>query len=365
MISRKDKKVWIVGVGLLVGIGLVYFYPVRLGIGTIEERIEAAVSKKKAAPVEMTKVETGNARLTFVGDAMLDRYIREVGQKRGASFLIAKTKDIFAASDATVLNLEGPITDNASVSQSTVLGDKTHLTFTFDPRTTADFLRNIHSPIAALGNNHILNFGAAGLESTQNYLRSDGVDYFADVKGRSAVLEKTINGRKMAFVGYNQFFGDPPETTIERIKQAKEAQEFVVVYAHWGAEYARGASAEQTARAHQFIDAGADLIIGSHPHVVEPIEVYKNKVIFYSLGNFIFDQYFSPDTMQGLAVGVSLQEDTSDFYLFPLRLNRDGSTTLAEGKAKNDLLIWLAESSNLSDNQKNELKNGSFSIKSE
>lgn len=82
------------------------------------------------------------------------------------------------------------------------------------------------------------------------------------------------------------------------------------------------------------IDAGADAIIGSHPHVVQPTEEYKGKMIFYSLGNFIFDQYFSAETMQGLAVGVKLEKGSGGavnalYQSYPLRINDNSQPALA------------------------------------
>ena len=80
---------------------------------------------------------------------------------------------------------------------------------------------------------------------------------------------------------------------VEEIEKVKNKSDFVVVYTHWGLEYHLRESESQKNLAHMFVDAGADVIIGSHPHVVQPIEIYKEKVIFYSLGNLVFDQYFS------------------------------------------------------------------------
>jgi poly-gamma-glutamate synthesis protein (capsule biosynthesis protein) len=92
--------------------------------------------------------------------------------------------------------------------------------------------------------------------------------------------------------------------------------------------------------AHKFIDAGADLIIGSHPHVVQEVGLYKNKLIFYSLGNFIFDQYFSVDTQQGLMVGY----DGSNYYLIPIQGNRSALSFMNNDKSK-EFLRELAKRS--------------------
>ena len=300
--------------------------------------------------------------LLFLGDVMLDRYIRDVSQKKGAGFLTKEMERLFLGPDEIVFNLEGPVTKNKSVSQNTAPGEKGHMSFTFDEEITKAFLKNTRASAVFLGNNHILNFGKEGLFETENFLKTNNVGYFGDIEGKSNPLIREIDNKKVAFVAFNQFLGAGAEKVTAQIGELKKANDFVVLYAHWGTEYARKENEKQREWAYRFIDAGADLVIGSHPHVVEPLEVYKNKVIFYSLGNFMFDQYFSAETMEGLAVTVSVRDAVLDFYLLPLSLNRDGSTTLSEGKKKADLLLWLGENSTVSTELKSGLKGGHFQI---
>ena len=103
-------------------------------------------------------------------------------------------------------------------------------------------------------------------------------------------------------------------------------------------------SLAQQKLAHQIIEAGADLIIGHHPHVVQNIEKYQGKLIFYSLGNFIFDQYFSLETQQGLAVGLEVHPDKLIFRLFPLQINLDQPVLMKQSQ-NSEFLIKLAERS--------------------
>ena len=94
------------------------------------------------------------------------------------------------------------------------------------------------------------------------------------------------------------------------------------MYIHWGNEYKESSNWQQKELAHLMIDSGVDLIIGSHSHVVQEIEQYNDKLIFYSLGNFVFDQYFSPETQEGLAVGLELSSEKGNVYLFPTGSHR-------------------------------------------
>ncbi len=140
-----------------------------------------------------------------------------------------------------------------------------------------------------------------------------GVAYFGLPQnfGTDAIATTTtINGYKIAFVNYNQFLGQSdPEKTIQAIWKARsftgDNAKFVVVYAHWGDEYVPETEMQRVL-AHRFIDAGADVIIGSHPHIIQSHESYNGKDIYYSLGNFIFDQYWNEDVRKGMGVEVTI-----------------------------------------------------------
>ncbi|HFC36337.1 MAG TPA: hypothetical protein ENJ49_01525, partial [Candidatus Moranbacteria bacterium] len=138
--------------------------------------------------------------------------------------------------------------------------------------------------------------------------------------------------------------------------------DFIVVYSHWGREYKLVNSERQQKLAHQFIDAGADLIIGAHPHVVQPIEIYKNKAIFYSLGNFVFDQYFSDNVRSILGVGVLLENKKIKFTLIPLFKRKNGELEWMTGEQQKNFLQNLSERSVANDNVKKEIVKGEFDL---
>ena len=231
-----------------------------------------------------------------------------------------------------VSNLEGPITDNKSISSGTAPGSTDNYFFTFDPSVAKTlFSENIR--LVDLGNNHIENFGNSGMLSTQNYLSNAGVDYFG-APGQNQSAIENVDGLKIGFVSYNQFSGDDAETekTINEIKKIKPEVDLVFVFCHWGVEYQLAETENQKVLARQFIDAGADLVIGSHPHVIESSEEYNGKMIYYSLGNFIFDQYFSENVRNGLGVEVKIDKATKavDFSEKHFYLQSGGQTILKE-----------------------------------
>lgn len=309
-------------------------------------------------------VEKHSADILFLGDLMLDRYNRVILEKKGITWPTEKIKRIFWSPDINVANLEGPATSNPSISLDSTIGEKRHLVFTFDPQKTKDFLALNRINIVNIGNNHILNFGSAGLEETKKNLREASVEYFGDPRSDNDYLVKNINGYKVNFINHNQFSGINWKETIESIKTARKNSDRVIVYCHWGREYELGYTKDQEAKAHAFIDAGADLIIGSHPHVVEPMEIYKNKAIFYSLGDFFFDQYFSEEVKNMLAVGVSFTNDSVDFYLTPLYMGQNGQIELSEGGRRDNLIKRVIEPLNVDEKAKDDIiKNGIITIR--
>ena len=267
-------------------------------------------------------------RLLFLGDMMFDRYIREVQEKKGGDFIFFGVKKLLSDSDLTIGNLEGPITNNQSRSVDTELSSKDNLVFTFDPKF-AQILAGENIKVVNIGNNHIYNFGESGLESTKKYLTESGIKFFGDPEDENTrMILDNIKGTNIAFINFNQFVSNGEQKTLADISKAKNAKaDLIIVYAHWGTEFAAEPSDKIKNLAHEFVDSGSDLIIGSHPHVVQSKEEYKNKTIYYSLGNFVFDQYFNSNTQKGLAVMAEINTDGemqfNDFYV---KMKNNGQT---------------------------------------
>ncbi|MDP1624911.1 MAG: CapA family protein [bacterium] len=245
-------------------------------------------------------------RIAFVGDMMFDRTMRTIAEREGYEYLLSCTRDYLRGFDMAVGNLEGPITAHPSVSQGKKPGEPDNTRFTFDFAVAAA-LADAGFGAVSLGNNHIYDFGREGIDSTASALDTVGLLHFG-APGKGDVVTTTVNGLQLAFVAFNQFVGAAnPVITETFIRDVRTTADFVTVYAHWGDEY-EAENEYQRALARRFIDAGADIVIGSHPHVVQGHEVYKGKHIYYSLGNFIFDQYWEEAVRTGLVVEVSIDQ---------------------------------------------------------
>ena len=124
---------------------------------------------------------------------------------------------------------------------------------------------------------------------------------------RQSVLRKEAGQIKVSIIVVNALNGT--DGVNELVKQEKAESRLVIIFPHWGNEYQTTHSSNQEKLAKEWIGAGADLIIGSHPHVVQDAQIIDKKLVIYSLGNFVFDQYFSDETQTGLIVGGKITKE--------------------------------------------------------
>lgn len=269
------------------------------------------------APLALLPPEPTPVTMLFVGDLMLDRGVARRAALGGGASLVEGMRPLVARNDIIVLNLEGTITGNPSIAER----DNTILRFTFDPALAKEVLQALGADVVSLANNHALDFGASGYAETTTNLDRFGVKYFGhplNSKNISTMLE--VGGIMFCFVGYHELYDDDTTSVLAEIARLRPLCGATVVMSHWGLEYEPLQTAGQVAEAHAFIDAGADLVVGAHPHVVQPAEVYKGKAIFYSLGNFVFDQDFSWGTTHGLALEAQFSAGKTTVTLVPLAI---------------------------------------------
>ena len=321
---------------LIAAVSAFYFFVIR-GQETVFAKNKNSVAVSDSIVHASVSVPAGSvadtgpdlqkkgADILFVGDMFFDRHIRQVGEAQGGNYIFSCIDPLLQKPDFVVGNLEGPITSNASVSVGSVVGSANNYRFTF-PTSTAALLRAHGVQVVTLGNNHITNFGLSGLLQTHAYLDQVGVGYFGGVAGNEPVYRKDDGGVPLSFVGYNQFGGASPAQVALTILGERAAGRVVIVFAHWGTEYST--TTEQTRPiATLFAESGASVVIGSHPHVVGVHEYIGSTLVYYSLGNFIFDQYFNAAVTHGLALLLHVAQ-TGEVAAseYPTELERDGRT---------------------------------------
>lgn len=274
-------------------------------------------------------------RVMFGGDIMLDRNVAVTAEAHGASSLFADIADAFTDSDVRVANLEGTVTTNHSIAQE----DHSILRFTFDPRITGEALAPLKLSALSMANNHALDFDVAGYFETRARIKAIGIQPFGHPLNLPGVLSTSVvyDGKKLCFVGYHALFAPATSTVVDEIQALRPDCWRVVVMAHWGVEYEHSATTTQRLAAHAFIDAGADLVVGAHPHVVQGYETYRGKAIFYSLGNFMFDQNFSWGTTHGMLLRADFSEEKTRFAVIPTVIQGQ-RVSLAQGDDRQKVL---------------------------
>jgi poly-gamma-glutamate synthesis protein (capsule biosynthesis protein) len=200
--------------------------------------------------------------------------------------------------DITYIDLEAPLFSGCPVSAAS------SFTFCGDPRFV-NGLTLMGADVANLANNHLGNYGEAGITATQQLLAKHGI--LTSGLGPVAVID--VRGLKFGFIGFNGV-GHPIDKVALKaeIVRARQLADVVVVQFHWGKEYVRQPTSDPNVPtpddpvtiAHDAIDWGADLVIGNHPHWYQGVEVYHGKLITYSHGNFVFDQMWSEETREGV-----------------------------------------------------------------
>ena len=285
-----------------------FFRQKKLEITTSHEFISFSEGEpKKAKQVSMH----------FFGDAMFGRGVAELMTSEDILATLAGQEGrFFIGNDYNILNLEGVLGSRSNAQKKAV-------TFQFDPRQTISLLKKYGFNAVNLANNHILDYFADGDKETRSNLAKANIVSFGGYEtGDKACTTTSKNGLKIALCGFNDV-GEVlnVESFIKKINNAKKEHDFVFINAHWGEEYSTVPTLRQKDLAHKFIDTGADLIIGHHPHVVQPMEIYKEKPIFYSLGNFIFDQKSPENVKTGFSVGVVASKEKMILYIIPLHTN--------------------------------------------
>ncbi len=311
----RNKVLGLIALAVVAGVG--FWYASQF---SSEFRFTSPVSILKTNNIQ--KLD-----LIVVGDIMLDRNVRNTIDRIGFEEFIKGVEDLLATPDITIGNLEGPFTTYPSKTAS--LKSK-ELVFTFDPDLAVK-LAEVGFDILGLANNHTYNFGREGFAMTKKYITDAGMVSYGDPDNKDAlsvVMEK--KGISIGIVGFHEFSYINFDKVLAEVDRLRPLVDFLIVTPHWGPEYEKAPSERMARLAHSWVDHGADVVIGTHPHVIGYIEEYNGKKIFYSLGNFIFDQYFSKETSEGLAVKIALEKEgdiiNSNYTLTRVAIDKQGVT---------------------------------------
>lgn len=291
--------------------------------------------------------------LIFVGDIMLSRQVNSKMESfNDYNWPFLKIAEFLNEADLVIANLESPFLKDAR-SYRVETGS---FSFKANPLAVTGLnLANIK--VISLANNHTINQGKQGIIDTIEVLEENNIKYtgagLSEEEARRAAM--IANGKDtFAFLSYaypedyslatDSRHGlasmniEKMKTDIEKLKEDKNIN-LIAILMHAGNEYVLEPNWQQKEFARAAIDAGADIVVGHHPHWPQTFEFYNNKPIIYSLGNFVFDQMWSTETRQGLMLKLTWQEGIKELNLIPTKIYNYGQVEiLPEGVERSDIL---------------------------
>lgn len=275
------------------------------------------------------------------GDVIPARSVNyKMATGHGFRWPFEKTAEVLASADLTVINLETPLLTACPITVEGML-------FCGDAKA-AEGLVYAGVDVATLGNNHVGNHFLEGIQETRKIL--DGAGIMSVSEG---ISYKEVRGITFAFLAYNDI--GAPEAGVpwadeqkikEDVAQARKNADVVVVAYHWGTEYVTMPTGRQRELAHLTVDSGADVVLGNHPHWIQPVELYKGKYIIYAHGNFVFDQEWSAETKLGV-VGkyVFYEGNLVDVVYMPVKIMDYGQPYFLEGAEAKKVLDAMEQAS--------------------
>ncbi len=260
------------------------------------------------------------------GDIMLDRNVRKKIEETNDFLYPWKQMDRFLmGSHLVVANLEGTVGEG-----STMQPHEPPYNFIFDPKSIEAMKSFVD--VVSLSNNHLDDRGAAGQTETRAWLDTIGIPWFGGFDSSTPRKDLDLNGVRISLIGYHQFYPNI-DSLKKELTEAKSDGRFVIVLPHWGTEYLPRPDVNQESLARIMSEAGADLVLGGHPHVAQGFGQVDATPVAWSLGNFIFDQHME-ETWLALTLGVIVKEEAIEIYLLPVFTQDGQPKPLTDGEAK-------------------------------
>jgi len=324
---------------------------------------EYTQNEQKMKEQKTAVIDREGTTISFVGDILLASGVGRKIDENGPNYPFEKVKSYLSSSDLAIGNLESAV----AVSGSPMQGKE--YTFRAEPKVIGG-LKYSGLDILSLANNHILDYGREAFIETLGHIEDSGLNYIGageDIDQAYRPVTVESKGEKVAIFGASRVIpsgswyatkNNPgvagaynTERLIEEIKNAKGNVDYVIVYIHWGTERETISNKLQRSLAKTLIDNGADIIVGTHPHVLQGFEFYKGKLIAYSMGNFIFTNYNNPTMILNVVIDkkriksaevipcmirsyvpepISVEKDKMDIY--QMLENRSTNVNIVDGE---------------------------------
>lgn len=298
----------------------------------------------------LPKAENAEITLIFGGDIMLSRQVNTKMEKYdNYNWPLIEIASTTVEADITIANLESPFLRSSSYQVPSG-------SFSFKANPEAVSSLNLAGfDLLSLANNHMLNQGKKGIIDTQEILKENNIAFCGaglneEEARRALIIEK--KGVKFAFLCYAYpedyslasetragIAGMDKEKMISDVKNNKDKADAIIIIMHAGTEYVSEPNWQQKEFAKAAIEAGADMIVGHHPHWPQSFEFYQDKPIIYSLGNLVFDQMWSNETRQGLLLKMTWQKGLKELKFIPIKIYDYGQAKFMEDEKEVETLF--------------------------
>ncbi len=343
------RRIWIGGLlAVVIIIGVSYFITNAL----LQLQSTVSIITPFASVVsKITRPSNPQWTLMLTGDVIPARSVNfQMVTKNDFRWSVAGIADLLQSADSTLINLESPLIPNCPLTNEGMV-------FCGDQRFI-ESLTFAGIDVANVANNHSLNYGWEGLGQTENLLHQNSIlttGYTLDsvCEGKQWCSRKTvkeIRRLRVGFLGYSTVGTEVNRDELAADIASLDADvDVLVVSFHWGAEYSRmpvGFPDDPREIAHLAVDNGADVVVGNHPHWIQGREFYKDKIIFYALGNTVFDQEWSQETKEGIIAQLFFDGTIlTDIQIHPVGIRHYGEAYLLEGAQKELVLQVFTEAS--------------------
>lgn len=229
--------------------------------------------------------------------------------------------------DFTVANLESPLMASCKETSE-------GMTFCGSDKNIEGLVKS-GIDLVTLANNHIDNYGQEGIDETIKLLSDNNIKY----TGLNKITYVTIKKLRFAFIGWNFLLSVLEDDVIKQVTEAKNNSDFVIVFPHWGEEYQEMPSDFEKNMQKILLSNGVNIIVGNHPHIIQPISINDNSLTIFAHGNFIFDQEWSEGTKKGILVKAFLyQGKIIDAGIIPIYIKDYGQPEIVTGETKTKMI---------------------------
>jgi len=322
--------------------------------GPFRQPEDLAVSAEEEFSAGFAAADGQKLVLALMGDVLLAEGVGQAIASHGPEYPWQDAADQIRGADLAIANLECPVSAGGQPEPGK------EYTFRADPGALAGAVK-AGLDVFTLANNHVLDYGREALLDTVRHLEEKGLSHAGAGAGEAGAVKPAllnVKDKKVAVLAFSRIIprsdwiatpeqhgvasGHHYQLMLESVREAAAGSDLTVVSLHWGNEYDDFPGPGEVKLAHELVDAGADVVVGHHPHVLQGIEIYKGRIIAYSLGNFIFTTSPHLKGREGAILQVTAGGEEYQARVIPTGIDR-GAVKVLRGKERKGVLDRLSQ----------------------